>query len=259
MNCSTLGFPILTISWSLLKLMAIVSMMPSNHFILCHPLLLLLSISPSIRVFSNQLALGISWPKYWSLCFNISPFNEYSDWFPLGWTGWISLKSKELSRVFSSTTVRKHQLFGTQPSLWPNSHIHTWLLEKWLLIPLDNASCYRKQTSESQRLSPLEHFSLHKFHARIQQATYHWVVLWSRFLPSCDSALETFASSDGEGRNVKTAHLCFICCGPEVVQSLLLRFPLPRCSGNQPPDRGWELGDLVPGRKVFFSSNSPEQ
>ena len=61
------------------------------------------------------------------------------DWFPLGWTGWISLQSNGLSRVFSNTTVQKHQFFSTHPSLWSNSHIHTWLLEKqypWLYGPL---------------------------------------------------------------------------------------------------------------------------
>ena len=61
------------------------------------------------------------------------------DWFPLEWTGWISLPSKGLSRVFSNTTIWKHQFFGTQPSLWSNSHICTWLLEKlqvWLYVPL---------------------------------------------------------------------------------------------------------------------------
>ena len=68
--------------------------------------------------------------KYWSFRFNISPCNEYSDWFPLEWTGWISLQSKGLSRVFSNTTVQKHQFISIQLSLWTNSHIHTWLLEK---------------------------------------------------------------------------------------------------------------------------------
>ena len=60
---------------------------------------------------------------------SVLPMN-IQDWYPLRWTGWISLQSKGLSRVFSSTTVRKHQFFCTQPSLWSNSHIHTWLLEK---------------------------------------------------------------------------------------------------------------------------------
>ena len=101
--------------WSLPKLMPIELVMPSNHLILCCPLLLLPSIFPSIRVFSNESALCIRWPKYWSFSFNISPYNEYQDWFPLGWTGLISLQSKGLSRVFSNTTVQKHQLFGTQP------------------------------------------------------------------------------------------------------------------------------------------------
>ena len=66
-----------TISWSLLKITFVDSMMPSNHLILCHPLLLLPSIFPSIRVFSNDLALCIRWPKYWSFCFSISPSNEH--------------------------------------------------------------------------------------------------------------------------------------------------------------------------------------
>ena len=92
-------------------------------------LLLLPSIFPSIRVFSNKLALCIKWPKYWSLSFNISPSNEYSGLIPLGLTGLISLQSKGLVIVFSSTTVQKHQFFSAQLSSWPNSHIHTWVLE----------------------------------------------------------------------------------------------------------------------------------
>ena len=100
---------------SLLKLMSIESVMPSNHLILCRPLLLLPSIFPSIRVFSNESILHIRWPKYWR--FSISPSNEYPEVFPLGWTGWISLQSKGLSSIFSNTTVQKHQFFGTQLSL----------------------------------------------------------------------------------------------------------------------------------------------
>ena len=105
-----------TISWSLLKLMSIELMMPSNHLILCRPLFLPPSIFPSIRVFSNELALSIRC-QYWSFSFSISPFNEYSDWFPLELTGLISLLSERLPRVFSNTTVQKHQFFGTQPSV----------------------------------------------------------------------------------------------------------------------------------------------
>ena len=126
----------ITNSRSLLKPMSIESVMPSNHLILCHPLVLMPSIFPSIRVFSNESALWIRWPKYWSFNFNISPSTSPSispstqDWSPLEWTGWISLQSKGLSRVFSNTTVQKHQFFDAQPSLWSNSHIHTWLLEK---------------------------------------------------------------------------------------------------------------------------------
>ena len=105
-----------TISWSLLKLTSTESVMPFNHLILCHPLLLLPSMFPSIRVFSNESALRIRWPKYWSFSFNISPSSE-QDWSPLGWTGWISLQSKGLSRIFSNTTFQKHQFFGAQLSL----------------------------------------------------------------------------------------------------------------------------------------------
>ena len=91
--------------------------MPSNHLIFCYSLLLLPSIFPSIRVFWNELVLHIRRPKYWSFSFSISPSNEYSDLVSLWWTGWISLLSKGLSRVFSNTTVQKHQFFGTQLSL----------------------------------------------------------------------------------------------------------------------------------------------
>ena len=119
-----------TIFQSLLKRMSIESVMPSNHLILCRSLLLLPSIFPSIRVFSNESVLSIRWPKCWSFNFSISPSNEYS--------GLISFRidcfdllavQGTLSRVFSSPTVQKHQFFSSQPSLWSNSHIRTWLLE----------------------------------------------------------------------------------------------------------------------------------
>ena len=93
-------------------------------------LLLLPSVFPRIRVFSHELTLHIMRPKYWSFSSSISSFSEYSGWFPLGLTGLISLKSRGFPRVFSSTPVWKHQFSGTQPSLWSNSHIRTWLLEK---------------------------------------------------------------------------------------------------------------------------------
>ena len=98
----------------------------------CHPLLLLPSVFPSIRVFlfSNELVQHIRWPKYWSLASeSVLPMN-IQDGFPLGLTNLISLQSKGLSRVFSNITVQKHQFFGAQRSLWSNSHIRTWLLEK---------------------------------------------------------------------------------------------------------------------------------
>ena len=106
-----------------------------HRLILCCPLLLP-SIFPSIRVFSSESALHIRWPEYWSFSFNISASNEYSGRFPLGWTGWISLQSKGLSGVFSSTTVQKHQSLCAQLSLQSNSHIHT------LLRKLGTCICY---------------------------------------------------------------------------------------------------------------------
>ena len=91
------------------KPMSIESMMPSNHLIPCRPLLLLPSIFPSIRGFSNKSALRIRWPKYWSFSFSISPSNEHPGLISFRMAGWISLQSKGLSRVFSNTTVQKHQ------------------------------------------------------------------------------------------------------------------------------------------------------
>ena len=107
------------------KLMSIESVMPSNHLILCLPLLLLPLIFPSIRGFSNELVLHISWPEYWSFSFSISLPMTIQDRFPLGLTGLISVQSKGFSRVFSNTTVQKHHFFSTQLSLQSNFHIHT--------------------------------------------------------------------------------------------------------------------------------------
>ena len=111
----------ITNSQSLLKLMSIESVMPPNHLILCCPLLLPPSIFPSIRVFSSESVLCTRWPKYWSFSFSISPSNEYLGLISSGWTGWISMQSKGLSRVFFNTTVQKYQFFSTQLSL------HIWV------------------------------------------------------------------------------------------------------------------------------------
>ena len=103
-----------------------VPVMPSKHLILWHPLLLLPSIFPSLRVFSNESGgqrIGVSASA------SVLPMN-IQGWFPLGLTGVISLQSKGLSRIFSSTTVQKYQFFSAQLFLWSNSHIHIWLLEK---------------------------------------------------------------------------------------------------------------------------------
>ena len=104
----------ITNSWSPLKPMSIESVMPSNHLILCCPLLLLPSIFPSIRVFSNESAFRIRCPKYWSFSFNISPSNEHPELisFRMDWLDLLAVQG--LSRVFSNTTVQKHQFFDPQ-------------------------------------------------------------------------------------------------------------------------------------------------
>ena len=117
-----------TVFWSLLKLMSIDSVMLSEHLILRCPLLLLPSPFPSIRAFSSESAFHITWPKYSS--FSISPFNEHSglisfrlDWFD-------PLTVQETLKNLLQDTIWKHQLFDFQSSLWSNSHINKWLLEK---------------------------------------------------------------------------------------------------------------------------------
>ena len=124
----------ITNSQSLLKLMAIKSVMPSNHLILCHPILWMswkaFQSFPALESFpmrqffaSGGQSAGVSASA------SVLPMNM-QNWSPLEWTGLISLLSKGLSRVFSNITLQKHQFFSTQPSSQSNSHIHTWLLEK---------------------------------------------------------------------------------------------------------------------------------
>ena len=116
----------ITNSWSLLTLMSTESVMPSNHFILCHPLLLPPSIFPSIRVFSNESVLRIRWPKYWSFSFNISPSNEYSGLisFRMDWLDLLSVRGtlkSLLQHHRSKATILQHSAFFI---------VHTYLLEK---------------------------------------------------------------------------------------------------------------------------------
>ena len=100
--------------------------------------------SYSVRVFSKDSVLHIRQPKYWSFSFSISPSNKYSELISFRIDSLISLQSKGLSRVFSNTTIQRHQFFGAQPPLWSNSHIHTWLLEKlWLYGLLSSKWCLR--------------------------------------------------------------------------------------------------------------------
>ena len=119
-DCSTPGLPVHHQFQSLLKLMSIESVMPSNHLILCHPLLLLPLVFPSIRVFSNELALCIRWPKYWS--FRTSPSNEYSGLvsFRMDWLDLLAVQGT-LKSLLQNHSLRTSILWC---SLWFNSHIH---------------------------------------------------------------------------------------------------------------------------------------
>ena len=125
MNRSTQGLPVHHQLPKFTQLMSIESVMLSNHLILCRPLLLLPSIFPNIRVLSNESAPCIRWPKYWSFSFSISPSNEHPGLisFRMDWLDLLAVQG--LSRVFSNTTVQKHQFFGAQLSLQSNSYIHT--------------------------------------------------------------------------------------------------------------------------------------
>ena len=143
MSCPTLcdpmhcSMPGLSVHHQLLefipKLMSPELVMPSNHLILCRPLLLLTSIFPSIRAFANELSPLNRWTKYWSFSFSISPSSEYSGLisFRIDWLDLLAVQGTLNSLLQHHSS--KHNFFDTQPSLWPNSHIHTWLLEKSLL------------------------------------------------------------------------------------------------------------------------------
>ena len=122
------AFLSITNSWSLLKLMSTKLVMPSNHLILCRPLLFCLQSFPASGSFpTSQLFASGSQSIGASASTPVLPMN-IQGWFPLGLISLISLLSSGLSRVFSSTTGRKHQFFSTLSSLWSSSHIHTWLL-----------------------------------------------------------------------------------------------------------------------------------
>ena len=153
----------ITNSWSLLKLMSIELVIPSNYLILCHPLLLPPPIIPSIRVFSNESVLPNGWPKYWSFNFSIRPSNEYSGLisFRMDWLDLLAVQGtlKSLLQHRSSN----HQFFGARLSLSSNSHIHTWLLESHSFDYTD--LCWRSDVSAFNTMSRfvtafLSHFSL---------------------------------------------------------------------------------------------------
>ena len=129
-SCLTLCNPTHCSPWFCSQFTSTESVVLSNHLILCCPLLLLPLIFPGIRIFpmgrlfiSSGHSIGVSASA------SVLPMN-IQGWFPLGWTCSISLQSKGVSRVFSSTTTQKHQFFDAQASLWSNSHIHMWLLGK---------------------------------------------------------------------------------------------------------------------------------
>ena len=120
----------ITNSRSSLRLPSIESVMPSSHLILCRPLLLLPPIPPSITVFSNESTLHMMWPKYWSFSLIIIPSKEIPGLisFRMDWLDLLAVQGT--LKVFSNTTVQKHQFFSAQPSSQSNSHIHTWPQEK---------------------------------------------------------------------------------------------------------------------------------
>ena len=144
MNCSMPGFPVIHYlpEFAQTHVHWVGDAIQPSHPLM--PPFLLPSIFSSIRVFSNELALHIRWSEHWNFSFSISSVELLSHsasasvlsmniqgWFPLVLTGLISLQSRGLLRVFASTTVWRHQFFGAQPSLWFNSHIHTWLHDYW--------------------------------------------------------------------------------------------------------------------------------
>ena len=120
-------------SQSLLKFRSTGLVMLSNHLIVCHPLLLLPSVFPSIRVLSSESAFHSRWPKYWSFSFSISPSNEYSGLLSFRIDRFDLPAAQGTLKSFLQHHILRHQFFGTQPSLWYNSHICTWLLKKPLL------------------------------------------------------------------------------------------------------------------------------
>ena len=130
-NRSTSGLPVHRQLPEFTQTTSIKSVMPPSHLILCHPLVLLPPIPPSIRVFSNESTLSMRWPKYWSFSFSITPFKVHPGQISFRNTGWISLQSKGLLRIFSNTTIQKHNFFDAQPSSQSNSHIHTTTGKPW--------------------------------------------------------------------------------------------------------------------------------
>ena len=159
-----------------------------------------------VHVFSSESVLHIRWPKYWSFSYSIRVLpKNIQDWFPLGLTGLISLQSKGLSRVFSNITVQNHQFFSTQPVLWSNSHIHTWLLGKpWLWLSSVKFSsvaqlcptlCDPMDCSMQASLSITTSWSLLE-HTSIESVmpSNHFILCFPLLLPSVFPNIRVFAS-----------------------------------------------------------------
>ena len=167
MACNTAGFPVHHQLPEFTQTHVHRVVMPSNYLILCHPLLLLPSVFLSIRVFSNESALCIKWPEYWSFSFSISPSNEYSGLisFRMDWLDVLTVQGplKSLLQHHSS----KCQFFGTQLALWSNSHIHTWLLVFLILFQESSLKSFRVMNSQELIFQSSSKFWIMYFKVRI--------------------------------------------------------------------------------------------
>ena len=154
MDYSTPGFPVLHYLLHFAQTHVHWAVTSSNHLILCHHLLLLPSIFSQHQGLFPWVGSSIRWPRYWIFSFSISPSSEYKGLIIFGLTGLTSLQSNRLSRVFSSTTLGKHQFFGAQPSLWfsfYSSMIHMWVLKLEMHSGPNEMSCMCKRHSGFQR------------------------------------------------------------------------------------------------------------
>ena len=175
------------------------SVMTSNHLIHYCPLLLLPLTFPSIMVFSNGSVLCIRWSNIGiSPSASVLPMN-IQDWFTLEWTGWISLQSRGLSRVFSNTTVQRHQFFSAQPSLWSNSYVHTWLLEKTIALTIQTFVSKVK----SLHFNTLSRFVI-AFLPRSKRLLISWLQSQSAVILEPD---KMWSTGEGNGKPLRYSYL----------------------------------------------------